>query len=46
MVEKSDFSDYIIPPADPMATAVIDYINYHRDIPLEAEPASTPATPP
>jgi hypothetical protein len=31
MVEKTDFSDYILPPADKMATAAIDCINYHRD---------------
>jgi hypothetical protein len=31
MVEHSDLSDYILPPADKMATAVIDSNNCHLD---------------
>jgi hypothetical protein len=31
MVEKSDFTNSLLPPADKMATAVIDNINYHID---------------
>jgi hypothetical protein len=31
MVEKSDFTDFILPPADKMATAITDPINYHLD---------------
>jgi hypothetical protein len=31
MVEKSDFTDFIFPPADIMAVAVTDSLNYHLD---------------
>jgi hypothetical protein len=33
IVEKLDLSNYILPPAQKMATAVVDSINYHRDTP-------------
>jgi hypothetical protein len=31
MVENSDFTDFILPSADKMATTVADSINYHFD---------------
>jgi hypothetical protein len=31
MVEKSDFTNSILPPADKMAVAVTDSLNYHLD---------------